>query len=56
MPECCSYRGWTLVNVAGGWRVAVRGNERIRVCRDDASGGEATREFHTKVDAFEDAR
>ena len=56
MPECCTYRGWTLVNVASGWRVAVHGAERVKVCKAGTDHNVALHEFRAKVDAFEDAR
>lgn len=56
MPECCTYRGWTLINAANGWRYAVHGSERLRVCREHTDNNAALHEFRAKVDAYEDAR
>ena len=56
MPECCTYRGWTLVNVENGWRYAVHGSERLRVCREHTDRNIALHELRAKVDAYEDAR
>ena len=50
MPGGLTHRGWTLVDAAGGWRCAVRGAERIRVCREHTDTNAARRLFRARVD------